>query len=81
MVLLFLLILCRFSVNSSRGLYFYLCLLQKELGLLFPSILVDSESIVTDEELDLFVLYTCQLLTFYQKELKKLEVSDVYLKL
>lgn len=27
------------------------------------------------EELDLFAMYTCQLLNFYQKELQKLEVS------
>lgn len=47
--------------------------LSKELGTLFPSLIVDTNVAVSEEELDLFVLYTCQLLTFYQKELQKLE--------
>ncbi|XP_065207259.1 MICOS complex subunit Mic60 [Planococcus citri] len=47
--------------------------LSKELGTLFPSLLVDTDVLASDEELDLFVMYTCQLLNFYQKELQKLE--------
>lgn len=49
---------------------------QEELEILFPNIKINERSLkLAQGEIDLFILYACQTILYYQKELSKLEVN------